>query len=32
MSIAYLSDHGQGCAGIKSKVGLTDGRADDYVP
>ncbi|MGZ6964735.1 MAG: MBL fold metallo-hydrolase [Acidimicrobiia bacterium] len=32
VSIAYLSDHGQGCAGIMSKGSLTDGRSDDFVP
>ncbi len=32
VSIAYLSDHGQGCAGIQSKAGLTEARADSYVP
>jgi phosphoribosyl 1,2-cyclic phosphodiesterase len=32
VSIAYLSDHGQGCVGLMSKGGMSEGRTDDYVP
>lgn len=32
VSIAYLSDHGQGCVGTQSKAGLTEDRSDDFVP
>jgi phosphoribosyl 1,2-cyclic phosphodiesterase len=32
VSIAYLSDHGQGCAGTMSRAGLSEPRSDNYVP
>ncbi len=32
VSIAYLSDHGQGCVGTMSKAGLSEDRSDDFVP
>ena len=32
VSIAYLSDHGQGCVGIRSKARLTDGRRTTSCP
>ena len=31
VSIAYLSDHGLGCAGIQTKAALTE-DCDDYIP
>ncbi len=32
ISIAYLSDHGQGCVGTMSRAGLARDRTDDFVP
>ena len=32
VSIAYLSDHGQGCVGTMSKAGMSEDRSDDFVP
>jgi phosphoribosyl 1,2-cyclic phosphodiesterase len=32
VSIAYLSDHGQGCAGVQSKASIADECTDDFVP